>query len=463
MDEAIAALVQAVENHNTDAVKAILDKEPYLAAATVYHRDHRGEPLLNCVIPEGKAVTDAVLTTARLLIDYGADVNAVGYPPNNEGGTALHHAAWTNQAALAQLFIRAGADTEVRNFDVERALDNAARHGNAESVRALIEAGSPYTLSHVVQAGLLDYASTLLNQKPNAVHECDSEGATPLHLLVGPEAHFEPAMLSLLLNAGADLEARDARGRTALHCAIDSEKPEVLEALMAQPVTVDIFASAALGDQERIRLLLADDPSLAGCTQADGLTPLFYAVRRGHEAIVQMLLELGSNPNVYVERWWMEPTPLHAAAMHGYTTICRLLLEHSADVETRNEHGYTPLLVAARWNHCETVALLLKQGANIQARDTNGVSALDWAAWFGNLPLAQLLVDAGFDVNLKAPEDTWSARTPLHFAAEHGHGEVARFLLESGADRNATNRAGQTAQEVALFFGKASVASLLAD
>jgi ankyrin repeat protein len=455
------SLIQAVQSADAQQVETLLRQQPLLAQIQATHRDPRGETLLHLVVPDlGQPTMPAHLQIAALLLDYGTDLEATGFPANNEGATPLIYAAWADQPELVKLFLERGADTEVRHDRGERAIDTAARHGNIRVVEALIEAGASYTLTHLLQAGLVGQVERLLDADPALLHQRDEEGNLPLHHVVGPENRYDPALLTLLIVRGADIEARDGCGRTALHCALDAERQDAIALLLAHAAEVDLFAAAGLGDTERVEALLHSDSMLANAQQKDGLTPLFYAARYGHTSIAKSLLVQGATADGYVERWWMEPTPLHAAALHGHTETCRLLIEAGSDIERRNEHGYTPLLVAARWGHLDCVTLLLDSGADLHAYDNNGMSALDWAA--GNLPLAQLLVARGFNVNRKAPPGSWSERTALHFAARHGHAEVIAFLLASGADPTLTDRQGRTPQEIVVQSGRKDLEALFA-
>jgi ankyrin repeat protein len=442
------AIIRAVESADAAQTAALLRANPALARTPVHHRDPRGETLLHLVVPDlGQPTTPAHLAVAGLLLDGGAEIDATGFPANNEGATPLIYAAWADQVPLVELLLARGANREARSHRGERAMDQAARHGNRGVVEALIAAGDSFTFSHLLQAGLTERAARLLDADPALLTRRDPDGSLPLHQVVGPENRYDPDLLRLLIARGADIAARDGRGRTALHCALDAERPQAVTLLLAYGAGVDIFAAAGLGQTEQVEAMLRDDPALAQTPQDDGITPLFYAARAGHLRIAGLLQEHGARAEVSVARWWMEPTPLHAAALHGHTEMCRLLLDAGSLIEGRNEHGYTPLLVAARWQHLELVTLFLERGADLHAHDDNGVSALDWAAGAGNLALVRLLVAHGFDVNRKAPRGSWSERTALHFAAAHGRADVIRFLLASGADPTLTDRMGRTPEE----------------
>lgn len=239
-------------------------------------------------------------------------------------------------------------------------------------------------------------------------------------------------------------------------------KPEAVKTILSYDPKIDLFAAAGLGDYNLVEDLLMEGKFTAYSEQKDGMRALMYAVRHGQLEIVDMLMEYGAFADTEVSRWWMEPTPLHSAALHGQYEITVMLLEDVDDVDCRNEYGYTPFLVAARWKHLQVLSTLLEAGADIHAQDNNGYSALDWAAGAGNYEMMEYLIKNGFDVNLKGPPGTWSERTALHFAVEHGRNEVVRLLLDSDADASITNKNGQTAYEAALFYNHPEIANILA-
>jgi hypothetical protein len=117
------------------------------------------------------------------------------------------------------------------------------------------------------------------------------------------------------------------------------------------------------------------------------------------------------------------------------------------------------LLDAARNGDTARVRELLRKGANANAKDRGGWTPLHWAAFWGHVDVAKLLLEHGADVNAK--ESVYDA-TPLHVAAATGHADVARLLLEHGADVNAKyGDSDLTPLHVAALYGHADVARLL--
>src|SRR6266404_3729646 len=109
----------------------------------------------------------------------------------------------------------------------------------------------------------------------------------------------------------------------------------------------------------------------------------------------------------------------------------------------------TPLIAAARENRTEMAEFLLSKGADVDARDDDGYTALFYAAYnFGSedangatIPMAKLLLTRGANVNTAAHDGS----TPLMWAAAKGEGDIAQVLALAGADINAADASGKTA------------------
>lgn len=154
--------------------------------------------------------------------------------------------------------------------------------------------------------------------------------------------------------------------------------------------TLDVFAAAAVGDDEQVRQRLAEDPAAAAALTADGFTALHLAAFFGTEAATATLLAAGADP-ASVAANSMRVTPLHSAVAHRDAGITRRLLEAGAPVDAQQEGGYTALHAAAMHGDAEIVHLLLAQGADVTVREDGGRTAADFAQSGGHTELAGLL------------------------------------------------------------------------
>ncbi|EHK18518.1 uncharacterized protein TRIVIDRAFT_225823 [Trichoderma virens Gv29-8] len=161
-----------------------------------------------------------------------------------------------------------------------------------------------------------------------------------------------------------------------------------------------------------------------------GETPLHVAAQKGHEPIVQMLLDMDANIDAKNKG---RRTPLHCAACHGQEAVVQMLLDRGADIEAVSTHGYTPLHHAALYGYEEIARLLLDRGADIEAVSTDGYTSLHFVAQHGHEEIAQLLLDRGADIEAVSTH----GRTPLYYAAEHGREAVVQMLLNRGANTEA--------------------------
>jgi RNA polymerase sigma factor (sigma-70 family) len=264
-----------------------------------------------------------------------------------------------------------------------------------------------------------DRAAALLAADPSLAQAQDGAGMTALHHAAERGA---TEIARLLVDAGADVNARDAYGQAPLdhagHAGPWKTAPavEIVRLLLDHGASVDIFQAAALGDLPRLRALLDEDPQRVNARDEKGRTPLYEAARNLHLAAVDLLLDRG------------------------------------ADVEARTSWGETPLstAVAHRWDTGgpEVVARLRAAGASLSLRD---------ALCLGELPRVQELL-------AEAPErlhERWWDETPLHLAARWGHQELAAYLLELGHERNPLDGQGNTPAALAARWGHAELASWL--
>jgi ankyrin repeat protein len=136
--------------------------------------------------------------------------------------------------------------------------------------------------------------------------------------------------------------------------------------LLASDPELDVFEAAAVGRTERLRKLLDEDPDLANAWAADGFQPLGLASFFGHLEAVRLLLARGAEPNS-ASRNEMKVMPLHSAAATGDPEaryeIAKLLLEHGADSNARQQDDYTPLMAADQHGDERLRRLLVDYGA----------------------------------------------------------------------------------------------------
>ena len=194
----------------------------------------------------------------------------------------------------------------------------------------------------------------------------------------------------------------------------------------AQVAIVDAIKA---GDAARVRALI-DKRVDVNATQADGTTPLHWAVDRDQPEIVQMLIRAGANVKA-ANRYGA--TPLWLASVNGNAKTMAMLLEAGADASSANGDGETALMVAARTGKTDAVNLLLTRGADPNVKEGwRGQTALMWAAAEGHAAVIDTLVARGAD--LKARSN--AGFTALLFAAREGRIAAVEALLKAGADMN---------------------------
>jgi uncharacterized protein len=200
---------------------------------------------------------------------------------------------------------------------------------------------------------------------------------------------------------------------------------------------MNVFELIDAGDEDMLRDELERDPDLAGTRNADGLSPVLYALYNGKSKLVEPLLD--ANP----------PLDVFDAAAVGRTRGLEELLDGEPGLVTSwSKDGFTPLHLAAFFGEEEAVKILLERGAdvNVVSRNPNIVVTPLHSAAAGSHPgIVKLLLEAGADVN--AAQDR--GFTALHSAANNDDRESAEALLAAGADPTLTTDDGKTAADIA--------------
>ncbi|KNC46491.1 uncharacterized protein AMSG_02926 [Thecamonas trahens ATCC 50062] len=406
------------------------------------------------------------------LLAAGAFPDAV----NSDGRTALHLAVFESQTRAVAALLDAGASPNTRDAlgntpdqyakrpDVQALLSRsqvsytaaaaAADAAPTDEIHAALRRAAAEGRADVVKRAL---DTNGLGADPNAP---DEEGVTALHW-AAEMGHANVAAL-LLAHPAIAPNATTAHGATPLHWAVDGGARDVVLALLAQPaieVSPRLASTGATPLHAAVRAgmeAISTDLVRAGADVAardsQGDTPLHAAVELGSVPLVRLLLEAGA-PATAAGHGGL--TPLHLAVGRNRDAIVAMLLSGGRicerDINASDETGATPLhyalvgLLAGRNNEDE-IEVLLSLGADVHARcdAPPGVgTALHFAALDNHVPIASALLGLGADVNAR----NMHGLTPLHYVADNGHLEMAAVLLASGADIHAPSNTGESPLE----------------
>lgn len=154
------------------------------------------------------------------------------------------------------------------------------------------------------------------------------------------------------------------------------------------------FDAAEKGHKEIIALLIEKGADV-NAKDSNGSTALIMAAEKGHKEVIALLIEQGADVNVRGKYGW---PALFVAARKDHKEVIALLIEKGADINVRDDDGWTALLLAAANNCSEAVAFLIEQGADVNACVTNyKLNALMY--FLHNKKIMTLLIEKGTDIN----------------------------------------------------------------
>ena len=164
----------------------------------------------------------------------------------------------------------------------------------------------------------------------------------------------------------------------------------------ASPAAAQVADAAMRGDRIAVRTLLGQGADV-NAAQGDGMTALHWAARRGDVEMTKMLLYAGASVRATTRLGAY--TPLLMAAQMGNAPVVAVLADAGADMEAASSTGITPLHAAAASGRTETVTALLDRGANVNAREkASGQTPLIFAAAANRVDVINILTQRGADV-----------------------------------------------------------------
>ena len=180
----------------------------------------------------------------------------------------------------------------------------------------------------------------------------------------------------------------------AIYEAVRGGDSERVKALVAADPTLGIFAAAILGDVAELESLLAGNRSLVTAVSPDGWYPLHLAAHFAKTDAVRLLLNKGARAGASSTNA-LQNTALHAAAAGRAAGAGKLLIDHGADVNAAQHGGWTPLHAAAQNGDIEFARALVAAGADVNARAENQQRPLDMALTKGQQAMVEFLESHG--------------------------------------------------------------------
>lgn len=293
-------------------------------------------------------------------------------------------------------------------------------------------------INKAIENGDLEAVKAWLEKDPTALKMFDEEGYTLVHRAAQAG---QKEILALLIEKGAAMEVktRDGNGLRPLHLAADRGNKACVELLIRKGVNVN-----------------AADRVFVGSPNFYRWTPLCFAVRKGHEDVVKVLIAGGAevNPTVPVTH-----TPLVLAVIKGNLPLARLLTKKGAAVDVKGSRGLTPLFWAVYRGDLDMVKCLVEKGAEVNQRVYRELTPLHYAVYWdkGRPGIVRFLIENGAEVDAKSEE----GNTPLYYAASYGFDESIKVLLEKGASLHAVNMYEETPLYRAAFRGRRKTVRLL--
>ena len=383
MEQALAELSAAITSRDADRVRATLARHPDLRATL-------DEPM----------------------------------PGGSFGQTALLVAVNNQDRATIEVLLQAGADINARShwwagsFGV---LDGA----EPAFVPFLFERGARIDAHSAARLGMRETLERMLAETPALVHARGGDGQTPLHFSSTVE------IAELLVNRGADIDARDIDHESSPAQWMVRDRQEVARFLVARGCRTDILMASALGDLALVRRQLDADPASIRTRVSEAFFPKqnprsggsIYIWTLGADKTAHAIAREFGHPDILAELVARSPATLRlmvAARAGDEAAVQQLIANDPTLVSQLSDEDRRALPDAARDDDIEAVRVMLAAGWPVDARGQHRATSLHWAGWNGNPAMARELLRHGAPVDVKGDEYDGTPLNWTIYGSVHG-------------------------------------------
>ncbi|MDG7052918.1 MAG: ankyrin repeat domain-containing protein, partial [Wolbachia endosymbiont of Alcedoecus sp.] len=396
------------------------------------------------------AVQDGDLNKVEGLANQGAGLNTKG----SNDWTLLHFAAFSNKFDIVKFLLDKNANIKAKDVYGNTPLHVAAQYDSK-----------------------LEIVKFLLDKNASGINDVNNNSSTPLHLAIQGN---KPSTVKLLLNKGANINAKDKDGKTPLGLAVQEGYTDIVQIIeqVQSDLDKELLTAVQNGDLNKVKSLISRSANV-NTRDKYSWTPLHWAAYKGHLEVAEFLVKKGADINA-ADKGPYGKKSIHVAAENNSKDIIEFFLSEGVSINDTDKQGYTPLHYAAWRGRLEVAKFLIEEYANsifkydngstlpcnaplknhlhvtkcfignrniLEIRDNSGRVPLHCAASNGKLDMVKYFIDEEkVDVNIK-DNGYW---TPLHWASWGGHLDVAKYLVDKRANINAKDKGSKIPLNVAI-------------
>lgn len=418
-------------------------------AVTASSRDNRGCTPMHAAAAYGHP------EMISILMQRGGEVNVTDY----HGSTPLHLACQRGHQNVSLLLLAKGASVGIEDNDGNRPLHLCCANGHEECVKALLYSSRP--------------------SQRVSINATNTRGDTALHLA---SRWGYDSIVSLLIDHGASVEARNRRQETPLMCSHNINISRTILYSTQNEMEHDAAAPYATSPPIASILSTADDDTLVTPLKVS-VTRLTRVLQPANKEVEKLLRSVADGDILMMKHHlgWLSDSdfdddddedsnvPLDTQLCHPLCQCskCAMLQKRTTvsasgmSVNSHNQEGYTALHVAALHGHEAMVEVLLRRGANLNHKNSSSqqCTPLHLACQRNHPKIVSRLVQHGAKCNIRDAR----GNTPLHYCCLNGHLEPAQILIQHGANVNQPNERGNTPLHEAARFNFTSLVKLLLD